>query len=157
MNVSGFWNCLHVCQLTGTHSILCYYVLCLVIQPLRSGCPLPLIFRVFRRRRRCVHSLRESPFRKGWVGRNTSGHYHLPPDRRSSRGWSVLCGVSFAQLSRFCCCSCRTHSCWESLWSKGWVVHNTSGYYHLRPGRRSRRGWSVLCATFFYFLSSSFS
>ena len=34
-----FWNCHHGCQLTATHSIVCYYIMCLLIQPIQPRCP----------------------------------------------------------------------------------------------------------------------
>ena len=95
------------------------------------------------------HSRQELPFRKGWVGRNIYGNYHLSPGKRSGREWSVICGVSFVQL--YCLFHrrrCRTHNCQESPFEKGWIDFNPSGHYHLRPSRRRRRKWSVLYATF---------
>ena len=44
-----FWNCHHGCQLTATQSIVCYYIVCLLIQPLRPICPLPRLCCVIRR------------------------------------------------------------------------------------------------------------
>ena len=39
-----FWNCHHGCQLTTTHSIMCYFIVCLLIQPLRPRCILHWLF-----------------------------------------------------------------------------------------------------------------
>ena len=50
-----FLNSNHGGQLTATHSIVCYYIVCLIIQPLRTSCPIPWIFYRIRRRHCCAY------------------------------------------------------------------------------------------------------
>ena len=45
-----FLNCHHGRQLTATHSIMCYYIVCLLIQPLQPICLLPQICFIIHRR-----------------------------------------------------------------------------------------------------------
>ena len=52
------------------------------------------LYPIFRRRRRCTYICQEWPFRKGWVFRNPSGHYHLHTCGRSRCGFSCL-GTTF--------------------------------------------------------------
>ena len=138
-----FCNCLHGHQLARTDSILCYYVVSLVIQPLQPGCPLVELLVVgnylLERDGKVVIPL---------------GTNICPPE--GGRAWvecplrSVLCVTLF----HFCRRCRHAHSCWKLTFGKGWVGLKPSGQYHLHPGKRSGRGWSVLCATFSSFLSS---
>ena len=51
-----FCKCHHGRQLTATHSILCYYLMGLLIQLLQPRCPLPWLCRLIRRHcRHCSH------------------------------------------------------------------------------------------------------
>ena len=50
-----FCNCQYGSQLTANHSIVCYYIVRLLIQPLQTRCPLPWIFCLIRRRHRAAH------------------------------------------------------------------------------------------------------
>ena len=137
-----FCNCHHGRQLTGTHSILCHYVVCLVILTLWSRCTLPRLCRLFHLHCcRCINSRWESPFGKGWVDHNPYGHYHLPR-RREERAW-VEC-----TLREFLICFVVVVVLSIVIWKRllGWdgLVVNPMGNIIFLADGRSGCGWSVL-------------
>ena len=71
-----FLNFHYGCKLTETHSIVCYYIVSLLIQPLRPIFPLPWIFLLIRRCRCRSHpgSLGEG----GWE--NAVAGHRTPPN-----------------------------------------------------------------------------
>ena len=79
-------NCRHGSQLTRTHSIFCYFVVCLVIQSLWWRFPFLRLCHIFRCRCCHVHSNWKFPLRKELVGLNPSCLSNLTFRREDQAG-----------------------------------------------------------------------